>query len=218
MGRFKKFMSGKRPKDSTKTIAAIQKQINAFTIRTRALQRQAEDQKALAKKLLVAKNRTGAAQALKRHKMYMLQLNKTHAKVANLQRIVSTIQTTGENVDLMRVMKAADTQIEANLEIAGAEQTEEMMGTLEERLEEADMVDSSLSDDTLTDIGLDDLDEIEDELGDLEAELAGEQATVSLDDLPPAGTTTVSSKPATEKDDKAKAELEALKRELEGLN
>ncbi|MFW9995049.1 MAG: Snf7 family protein [Candidatus Odinarchaeota archaeon] len=219
MGRFKKFLSGKKPKDSTRTIAAIQKQINSFTIRSRALERQATEQKELAKKLLVAKNRTGAAQALKRYKMYMLQLNKTHAKVANLQKVVTTIQTTGENVDLVKVLKAADRQIESNLEIAGAEQTEEILGSLEERLEEADMVDSSLSDDTLTDIGLEDMGDIESELGDLEAEIEGEHAAVSLDDLPPAGTTTIKATPGTtdEDDAKIKAELEKMKKELEKI-
>ncbi|MHA1166404.1 MAG: Snf7 family protein [Candidatus Hodarchaeales archaeon] len=220
MGRFKKFISGSKPKDSTRTIAQIQKQLNAFQIRSRALQRQADEEKALAKKFLGQKNRVGAAQALKRHKQYMVQLNKTHAKMSNLRRIVSTIQTTGDNVELMKVLKAADSQIEANLELAGAEQTEEMMGSLEERLEEADMVDSALSDDALTDIGLEDIDGLDEELGELEAEMNAESAAISLGDLPAAGTEAIPSvaEPAKEKLDAAsKAEMEKLKRELEQL-
>lgn len=166
-------MKGRRPTKSTETIANLRKTINNFTLKAQSLTRMADEEQDLARTLLKDGNRTGAAQALKRRKMYLNELNATHAKVANLRRIISTIRTTQDNKQLTKALAEADTVIQTSLREAGPEYTEELMTKLEDSIEQASYVDEALSSTEITEIGMDidDLEDIENQLESLEREI-----------------------------------------------
>ena len=218
-----KFIRGRRPKKSAQTIAQLQKTINQFTLKSRQLKAQADKEQELAKLNLKNGNKAGATQALKRRQMYMAQLNASHNKVANLRRIISTIQSTEDNVIMTRVLREADTAIQSSLAEASPEATEEIMAGLEESIEAASMAEEVLSGTSLTDIGLsiDDQEMVDDQLAALQAEIDAEGVQVSPTpgepiSTSPEGLDELPSVEAKEEDESAlKAETERLKEEIE---
>ncbi|MFX1535314.1 MAG: Snf7 family protein [Promethearchaeota archaeon] len=222
MSRVGRWIKGKRPTKSTETIANLRKTINNFTLKAQSLTRMADEEQDLARTLLRDRNRTGAAQALKRRKMYLNELNATHAKVANLRRIISTIRTTQDNKQLTKALAEADTVIQTSLREAGPEYTEELMTKLEDSIEQASYVDEALSSTEITEIGmdLDDLEDIESQLESLEKEIRqdlGEKTPTA----PISGSeTTPPSHIGTEKSssrEKIRDEMAKVKKELQEL-
>ncbi|MFX0113080.1 MAG: Snf7 family protein [Candidatus Hodarchaeota archaeon] len=216
-------MTGKKPKESTQTIAELRQAIKQFNIRGNALKRMANEEDQLVDQMLRDGNRKGAAQALKRKQGYMKQLNMTYGKVATLEKLIDTIRTTQDNVTMQKVLTQADREIQRSLRIASPEQTEEIMLSLEESVEQAAFVDEALGSASLTEIGMDveELDSIEDQLARREAALATEtrpQVTTPTTTAIPAAdvTATVGEKPRkTAKDEDLQAEVEKMKKELE---
>lgn len=215
-------MKGRRPTKSTETIANLRKTINNFTLKAQSLTRMADEEQDLARTLLKDGNRTGAAQALKRRKMYLNELNATHAKVANLRRIISTIRTTQDNKQLTKALAEADTVIQTSLREAGPEYTEELMTKLEDSIEQASYVDEALSSTEITEIGMDidDLEDIENQLESLEREIRqdlGEKtptAPIGSKAIPPSQASAPKSSREKVRDEMAKVKKE-LQEELQ---
>lgn len=213
-------MTGKKPRESTQTVAELRQAIKQFNIRGNALKRMANEEDQLVNQMLVDSNRKGAGQALKRRQGYMKQLNMTYGKIATLEKLIDTIRTTQDNVTMQRVLTQADREIQTSLRIASPEQTEEIMVSLEESVEQAAYVDEALGSASLTEIGMDadELDSIDEQLAKREAALASETSTQVA---APAMTTpsedvATSTPPAkAAKDEELQAEVEKMKKELE---
>lgn len=217
-------MTGKKPKESTQTVAELRQAIKQFSIRGKALKRMADEEDQLVNQMLRDGNRRGAGQALKRRQGYMKQLNMTFGKIATLEKLIDTIRTTQDNVTMQKVLTQADREIQRSISVASPEKTEEIMLSLEESVEQAAFVDEALGSTTLTEIGMDveELDSIETQLAAREAALATEsspQATSA-----PAVTTAPSTDAAiaepttpakTQNDKELQDEVEKMKKELE---
>ncbi len=217
-------MTGKKPKESTQTVAELRQAIKQFSIRGKALKRMADEEDQLANQMLRDGNRRGAGQALKRRGGYMKQLNMTYGKVATLEKLIDTIRTTQDNVTMQKVLTQADREIQRSISVASPEKTEEIMLSLEESVEQAAFVDEALGSTTLTEIGMDveELDSIESQLAAREAALATEaspQATSApaVTTAPSAGeAATEATAPAkTQNDKELQDEVEKMKKELE---
>ncbi|MFX0091079.1 MAG: Snf7 family protein [Candidatus Hodarchaeota archaeon] len=224
MSRVGRWVKGRRPTKATETVANLRKTINNFTLKSQSLKRMADEEQDLAKTLLRDGNRSGAAQALKRRKMYLGELNATHSKVANLRRIISTIRTTQDNVTLTKALGEADKVIQTSLREASPEHTEELMTRLEDSIEQASYVDEALSSTEITEIGMDvdDLEDIENQLESLENEIRMELGTPEPTTQVPSGTPTrtppVSSTPretTASREDKIREEMARVKKELQ---
>ncbi len=216
-------MTGKKPKESTQTIAELRQAIKQFNIRSNALKRMANEEDELANQMLRDANRKGAGQALKRRQSYMKQLNMTYGKISTLERLIDTIRTTQDNVTMQKVLTQADREIQKSVAVASPERTEEIMLSLEESVEQASYVDEALGSGTLTEIGMDvdEIDSIEDQLAQREAALAAgtspQPTTTQFTETPivsdtPKETTTTTPKKS---DEELQAEVEKMKKELE---
>lgn len=217
-------MTGKKPKESTQTVAELRQAIKQFSIRGKALQRMADEEDQLANQMLRDGNRRGAGQALKRRAGYMKQLNMTYGKIATLEKLIDTIRTTQDNVTMQQVLTQADREIQRSIRVASPEKTEEIMLSLEESVEQAAFVDEALGSTTLTEIGM----EVE-ELDSIESQLAAREAALAAESSPqatsaPAATAapstsqaaTETAAPAKTQDDKElQDEVEKMKKELE---
>ncbi|MFQ5976675.1 MAG: Snf7 family protein [Candidatus Heimdallarchaeota archaeon] len=214
-------MTGKKPRESTQTVAELRQAIKQFNIRGNALKRMANEEDQLVNQMLSDGNRKGAGQALKRRQGYMKQLNMTYGKIATLEKLIDTIRTTQDNVTMQSVLTQADREIQRSLKIASPEQTEEIMVSLEESVEQAAFVDEALGSASLTEIGMDvdELDSIEEQLAKREAALASETSTqvaAPATTTTPSGDVATSTPPAKEaKDEELQAEVEKMKKELE---
>ncbi len=174
----RKFVKGKKPSQSTETIAQLRKQVNTLQIKARQYDKMAQLERERAKQFLRTKNKAMAAQSLKNSQMYMKQSQMISQRIANLEKIIFTIQTTQDNVQLTKVLQQADKVIQANISEAAPEVVEETMMSLEESIEQAEAMNEILSDTSLTEIGMDsdDLESIDQQLAALEAEMEAESA------------------------------------------
>ena len=104
-------------------------------VKIKNYQRQSNEQYDLARTLLKSGNKPGAQQALKRRELYLSSATSTHSKIANLQRTIDTLDISADNVTLTETLASAQTAIDANVEAASPERTEEVMMALEDSIE-----------------------------------------------------------------------------------
>lgn len=216
MKRLRGFLTGKKPSSSTETKAKLKRTINQMEVKIRNYQRQAEEQYELARTLLKSGNKVGAQQALKRRELYLTQVSNTHNKIANLQRTIDTLDVSADNVALTDTLASAQTAIDANIEAASPERTEEVMMQLEDSIEMVSGMEEALTDTSITEIGMDV--EVDDRIAMQMAELEAEMTTSSL---PTAGVKTSEPvAPVTETETPAKREadkkkLDEMRRQIE---
>ncbi|MFX0122185.1 MAG: Snf7 family protein [Candidatus Hodarchaeota archaeon] len=215
MKRFKGFLTGKKPSSSTETKAKLKRTINQMEVKIRNYQRQADEQYELARTLMKSGNKMGAQQALKRRELYLTQVSNTHNKIANLQRTIDTLDVSADNVALTETLASAQTAIDANIEAASPERTEEVMMALEDSIEMVSGMEEALTDTSITEIGMDV--EADDRIAQQMAELEAELTSSSLPGTTEAPTpvTPVSEAPATEKREADKKKLDEMRRQIE---
>jgi hypothetical protein len=179
--RFRGFLTGKKPSSSTETKAKLKRTINQMEVKVKNYQRQSDEQYSLARQFLKAGNKTGAQQSLKRRELYLTQISNSHSKIANLQRIIDTVDISADNVTLTETLESAQVAIESNIGRASPERTEEVMMSLEDSIEMVSDMEESLTDTSITEIGMDV--EVEDrvamQMAELEAELSSGKVSTS---------------------------------------
>ncbi len=188
-------------------------------VKVKNYQRQSNEQYSLARQLLKSGNKAGAQQALKRRELYLTQISNSHSKIANLQRIIDTVDISADNVHLTETLEQAQVAIDTNIDMASPERTEEVMMSIEDSIEMVSEMEDSLTDTSITEIGMDV--EVEDrvsiQMAELEAELSS--GTVSTSDVEidvSSSTESVSSEASTvskRKDEKKK--LDEMRRQIE---
>ncbi|UCE13429.1 MAG: Snf7 family protein [Candidatus Heimdallarchaeota archaeon] len=216
MKRFRGFLTGKKPSGSTETKAKLKRTINQMEVKIRNYQRQADEQYELARTLLKSGNKVGAQQALKRRELYLTQVSNTHNKIANLQRTIDTLDVSADNVALTDTLASAQTAIDANIEAASPERTEEVMMELEESIEMVSGMEEALTDTSITEIGMDvEVDDrISKQMAELEAELTtGSLPATSVETSEPIPPVTETATPAKREADKKK--LDEMRRQIE---
>ena len=189
--RLKGFLTGSKPSSSTETKAKLKRTINQMEIKVKNYSRQSDEQYELARQLLKSGNKPGAQQALKRRELYLTQMTSTHSKIANLQRIIDTVDVSADNVTLTETLAQAQTAIDSNVAAASPERTEEVMMSLEDSIEMVSDMEDSLTDTSITEIGMDV--EADDRISLQMAELEAELSSGTL----PASDTTVSDIPTS---------------------
>ena len=188
-------------------------------VKVKNYQRQSDEQYGLARQLLKTGNKAGAQQALKRRELYLTQISNSHSKIANLQRIIDTVDISADNVVLTETLEQAQVAIETNIDMASPERTEEVMMSIEDSIEMVSDMEESLTDTSITEIGMDV--EVEDrvsmQMAELEAELSS--GTVSTSDVEvdiSSSAEAISSETSTEstrKDEKKK--LDEMRKQIE---
>ncbi len=213
--RLKGFLTGSKPKSSTETKAKLKRTINQMEVKIRNYQRQADEQYELARTLLKSGNKLGAQQALKRRELYLTQVSNTHNKIANLQRTIDTLDVSADNVSLTDTLAQAQVAIDANIEAASPEKTEEVMMSLEDSIEMVSGMEEALTDTSITEIGMDVEadDRIAQQMAELEAELTGSLPATSVETTTPA--TPVTETPTPEKREADKKKLDEMRRQIE---
>jgi hypothetical protein len=217
--RLKGFLTGKKPSSSTETKAKLKRTINQMEIKVKNYQRQSTEQYDLARQLLKSGNKPGAQQALKRRELYLTQITNTHSKIANLQRTIETLDISADNVTLTETLAQAQTAIDGNVAAASPERTEEVMMALEDSIEMVSDMEESLTDTSITEIGMDAEadDRISMQMAELEAELSsGKVSTPGIE--PSISVSPESSVSTTSTDEKRKEEkkkLDEMRKQIE---
>ncbi len=217
--RLRGFLTGKKPSSSTETKAKLKRTINQMEIKVKNYQRQSNEQYDLARQLLKSGNKAGAQQALKRRELYLTQSTNTHSKIANLQRIIDTLDVSADNVALTETLAQAQIAIDSNIEAASPERTEEVMMGLEDSIESVSDMEESLTDTSITEIGMDVEadDRIAMQMAELEAELSS--GTVSTSEMEPSISTSpeasLSTSSAEEKRKAEKKKLDEMRKQIE---
>ncbi len=219
MKRFKGFLTGKKPSSSTETKAKLKRTINQMEVKIKNYQRQSNEQYDLARTLIKSGNKQGAQQALKRRELYLTQATSTHNKIANLQRTIDTLDISADNVALTETLASAQTAIDANVDAASPERTEEVMMALEDSIETVADMEEALTDTSITEIGMDveSDDRISMQMAELEAEMASGSLPSTGEDTittsTPISQTTESA--STEKREADKKKLDEMRRQIE---
>ena len=217
MKRFKGFLTGKKPSSSTETKAKLKRTINQMEVKVKNYQRQGTEQYELARQLLKTGNKPGAQQALKRRELYLTQISSTHSKIANLQRTIDTLDISADNVTLTETLSQAQIAIDGNIEAASPEKTEEVMMALEDSIEMVSDMEDSLTDTSITEIGMDV--EVEDrvsmQMAELEAELSSGSLPETETSVPSTPTTPISESTSDSKREAEKKKLDDMRRQIE---
>ncbi len=217
----KNWLFGNKRKDDAQAISVLKAQMNRYQHETRNLERQADEQKVLAAKMLQSNNKSGARAALQRRQIYLKKINQAQNMIMNLQTQLDSIQTATSTVETVKAMETGTKVVGSKLKEVSPEKAEAVMDSVMEQRDQLDMMTEALSDTSLSDSMLDlgDSEIIDDELDQLQAELDLGKTT-SLPNLegltePP------SEKPRVKKGEKEEedtsdieAELEALKKEF----
>ena len=223
----KRWLFGKERKDDAEALAVLKAQMNRYEHESRNLERQADEQKVLAAKMLKSGNKAGAKQALTRRAVYMKRLNNIHNMLMNLQAQVDSIQTATSTVDTVKAMEKGTKVVQGKMQEVDAKKTEEVMDMAMEQRDQIEMMTEALSDPTFSDgiLDFEDSSSIDDQLAQLEAELelGTSEDLPDLSGLPstPVGTeTTTRKKEAKEEEDTSdlEAELAELKKQMSDDN
>jgi len=221
----KGWLFGDKKRKPAETVAALRGVINRYIIRSRALRRQADEQRGLARDMLRDGNKVASKQALLRRTLYMRDLNNIYNKTMNIQRVIDAIRSAQDNIVMADALNKADDVIRVSLKDAAPERIEEIMLSVEDSIEQVGYTDEILSDTTMSEAGLevDELTSLDTQLEELEAELLLEDKGK----LPtPVRATTRAAKPtgAEERgipeedeeisDDELKREIEEIKKAL----
>ena len=147
--------------------------MNRMEHEARNLERQADEQKILAAKMLQTGNKAGARSALKRRAVFMKRLNSLHNTVMNLQAQIDSIQTATSTADTVKAMEVGTKVVGEKIKQVSPERTERVMDTVMEQRDQIEMMTEALSDPSLSEGILDFEDDaaIDDQLAQLEAEM-----------------------------------------------
>ncbi len=169
----KGWLFGDKKRKPAETVAALRGVINRYIIRSRALRRQADEQRSLARDMLRDGNKVASKQALLRRTLYMRDLNNIYNKTMNIQRVIDAIRSAQDNIVMAGALKKADEVIRVSLKDAAPERIEEIMLSVEDSIEQVSYTDEILSDTTMSEAGLeaDELTSLDTQLEELEAEL-----------------------------------------------
>ena len=186
-------------------------------VKIKNYQRQADEQYELARTLLKSGNKMGAQQALKRREQYLTQVTNTHAKIANLQRTIDTLDISADNVTLTETLAKAQRAIETNIAAASPEKTEEVMMSLEDSIEMVSDMEEALTDTSITEIGMDVEadDRVAQQLAELEAELASGTLPATGIKTDTRATPVTAETPSSEKREADKKKLDEMRKQIE---
>jgi hypothetical protein len=149
------FLFGDKRRKPSETIAKLRAVINRYELKSRAIRRKADEQRSLAIEMVRDGNKMGAKKSLLRRQLYLKKLESTENKILNINRVIETIETVKDNIELSGALREADVVINEGLREVGPEVTEELMVRLEEGMERAAMADEALSDVTSAEAELD---------------------------------------------------------------
>jgi len=218
----KNFLFGDKRRKPSETIAKLRAVINRYELKSRAIRRKADEQRSLAMDMLRDGNKMGAKKSLLRRQLYLKKLESTENKILNMNRVIETIETVKDNIQLAGALKEADVVINEGLREVGPEVTEELMVRLEEGMERASMADEALADVTSAEAELEI--EIEDaidaEIAAMERQLVGTEAgtTEPVSRTPaerPRETRVVDKEKLEAEEKEIEKELKLLKKQLE---
>lgn len=216
------FLFGDKRRKPSETIAKLRAVINRYELKSRAIRRKADEQRSLAMDMLRDGNKMGAKKSLLRRQLYLKKLESTENKILNMNRVIETIETVKDNIQLAGALKEADVVINEGLREVGPEVTEELMVRLEEGMERASMADEALADVTSAEAELEI--EIEDaidaEIAAMERQLVGTEAgtTEPVSRTPaerPRETRVVDKEKLEAEEKEIEKELKLLKKQLE---
>mmetsp|Transcript_2564 Transcript_2564/g.5940 ORF Transcript_2564/g.5940 Transcript_2564/m.5940 type:complete len:250 (-) Transcript_2564:229-978(-) len=219
--------------DPSVALQQVKNQVSVLEKRIEHLEKRAEQQLKEAKRLSLAKNRSGAMQALKRKKMHEKEIAKLRNAVANLEQQAFSIENASTTIDIIQGMKAGRAAAQKIQQQVNIEDVEDLKDDIAEQLQTQNEIDDILAtqlgdvaDDDELMAELEELDaEEEDELNDLDDELEGlglgaskasppsySEAT-SLPSAPTSSVKVPTKKKVEEEDEDAKA-LAALEAEM----
>lgn len=209
----KNWLFGKKRKEDADALSTLKAQMNRMEHEARNLERQADEQKILAAKMLQAGNKAGARSALKRRAVFMKRLNSLHNTVMNLQAQIDSIQTATSTADTVKAMEIGTKVVGEKIKQVSPERTERVMDTVMEQRDQIEMMTEALSDPSLSEGILDFEDDaaIDDQLAQLEAEM-DLGTTTSLPDISGLPVTPKSEKEEDTSD--LEEELESLKKKM----
>ncbi|NPD87372.1 MAG: Snf7 family protein [Asgard group archaeon] len=210
----KNWLFGKKRKEDADALATLKAQQNRLQAESRNLERQADEQKALAAKMLQAGNKAGARQALKRRAVFMKRLNTVHNTAMNLQAQIDSIQTATSTADTVQAMELGTKVVGEKIKTVSPERTERVMDTVMEQRDQIEMMTEALSDPSLSEGILDFEDDaaIDDQLAQLEAEM-DLGTTTSLPDVTGLPSTPIGTEKAEDTSD-LEEELQSLKKKV----
>jgi hypothetical protein len=215
MPKIKNWLFGKdKPKD-TESIAKIRRVINKYTLQSRRLTQQADEQKDLARSMMKSGNKAGAKQALMRRQLYLKKLNETQNKILNLQGMIESISEAKDVAETTHAIKDGVEVIEDTLQDVSPADTERAMFEMQSSMEKVSFASEALADTSFseTELDLDMEDMIDQEMAELEMELSLGQA----DDLPDveSGTTTPTRETPAKEEDEIGDEISELRKKIE---
>jgi len=216
MPKVKNWLFGKdKPKD-TESIAKIRRVINKYTLQSRRLTQQADEQKIIARDMMKGGNKAGAKQALMRRQLYLKKLNETQNKILNLQGMIESISEAKDVAETTHAIKDGVVVIEDTLKNVSPADTERAMFEMQSSMEKVSFASEALSDTSFseTELDLDMEDMIDQEMKELEMELSLGQ----VDELPDVGVSDTPRKvtPAKEQEeDEVGDDIAALRKKIE---
>ncbi|MHA1199155.1 MAG: Snf7 family protein [Candidatus Heimdallarchaeaceae archaeon] len=210
----KNWLFGKKRKEDADALATLKSQQNRLQAEARNLERQSDEQKVLASKMLQAGNKAGARQALKRRAVFMKRLNTVHNTAMNLQAQIDSIQTATSTAETVQAMELGTKVVGEKIKVVSPERTERVMDTVMEQRDQIEMMTEALSDPALSEGILDFEDDaaIDEQMAQLEAEM-DLGTTTSLPDVTGLPSTPVGTEKEEDTSD-LEAELEGLKKKM----
>ena len=214
----KNWLFGKKRKEDADALATLKAQQNRLQAEARNLERQSDEQKVLAAKMLQAGNKAGARQALKRRAVFMKTLNTVHNTAMNLQAQIDSIQTATSTAETVKAMELGTKVVGEKIKVVSPERTERVMDTVMEQRDQIEMMTEALSDPSLSEGILDFEDDaaIDEQLAQLEAEM-DLGTTTKLPDVSGLPSTPVGTQKEEDTSD-LEAELEVLKKKMKEDN
>ncbi len=212
----KNWLFGKKRKEDADALATLKAQQNRLQAEARNLERQSDEQKVLAAKMLQAGNKAGARQALIRRQVFMKRLNTVHNTAMNLQAQIDSIQTATSTAETVKAMELGTKVVGEKIKTVSPERTERVMDSVMEQRDQIEMMTEALSDPSLSEGILDFEDDaaIDEQLAQLEAEMDLGKTT-SLPDVSGLPSTPVGTASEKEEDTSdLEAELEGLKKKM----
>ncbi len=211
----KNWLFGKKRKEDADALSTLKGQQNRLQAESRNLERQADEQKVLASKMLKSGNKAGARQALKRRAVFMKRLNTVHNTAMNLQAQIDSIQTATSTADTVQAMELGTKIVGEKIKTVSPERTERVMDTVMEQRDQIEMMTEALSDPSLSEGVLDFEDDaaIDEQLAQLEAEM-DLGTTTALPDVSGLPSTPVGTGEKEEDTSDLEAELEGLKKKV----
>lgn len=208
------------------SIQSLRKASEMLDKRQNHLDKQIAQATAEAKAKMKNKDKKGALFLLKRKKMYEKQVEQIYGKKANIETQIIALENAGINGDVAAAMQTGERALRSTLAKHNIDDVEEAMEQITETMDQADELSNALS----NPIGpIMDEDELEDELGELEAELteeafstveapanpnrvAAQRAAVplNLDSAPAVPSQAPSAPPADKNEEAALKELEEM--------